>query len=339
MNNKIKCVVWDLDETLWSGTLLENEEVKLKPSIKHILFELDKRGILQSIASKNDRQKVMDKLKLFKIDHLFLYTEINWNPKSKSINNISENLNINKESILFIDDQAFEREEVKMAFPNVKLLASEKYLELLTDPRLIPNFITDDGKRRREMYVEESMRNIEESKYEGTPEEFLKSLDMNFVISEAKEDDLKRAEELTVRTNQLNATGKTYDYEELNNFRKSKNHLLLVCDLEDRFGSYGKIGLALIEKEDDYWTIKLLLMSCRVMSRGVGTILLTCILEEAKKNVDKVYAEFKETDRNRMMYITYKFANFVENNSMLENDLSLIQKYPEYVSVKINELN
>ncbi|MDR4379243.1 hypothetical protein FO485_21935, partial [Bacillus amyloliquefaciens] len=90
--------------------------------------------------------------------------------------------------------------------------------------------------------------------------------------------------------------------------------------------------------------VKLLLMSCRVMSRGVGTILLTTILQEAKKRGKRLVADFKQTERNRMMYITYKFANFKEIEKgedgyiMFENDLSMIQPNPEYVDVNI-ELN
>ncbi|RAS72816.1 HAD-IIIC family phosphatase [Priestia endophytica] len=341
MAKQIKCVVWDLDHTLWDGILLESDEVTLKPSIKELLTELDERGILLSIASRNDETAVMEKLTSFGIDHFFLYSEIHWNAKSSSLERISQRLNIHKDTILFIDDQPFEREEVKTVHPDITCWDAADYLTLLTDDRLRPPFITEDAKRRREMYIEADKRQQEEEKYEGPPEKFLASLDMKFVISEAEEQDLQRAEELTVRTNQLNASGKTYDYAELDYFRKSDSHLLLVCELEDKFGSYGKIGLSLIEETGDDWHIKLLLMSCRVMSRGVGTILLTTILQEAKKRGKRLLADFKQTDRNRMMYITYKFANFkeIENGEdgyiLFENDLNLIQPFPEYVDVKI----
>lgn len=201
---------------------------------------------------------------------------------------------------------------MKAVHPEITCWDAVDYMSLLTDDRLRPVFITEDARRRRRMYLEADQRQQEEEKYEGPPEKFLASLHMKFVISEAGEQDLQRAEELTVRTNQLNASRKTYDYEELDFFRQSDSHLLLVCELEDKFGSYGKIGLSLIEETGDTWHVKLLLMSCRVMSRGVGTILLTTILQEAKKRGKRLVADFKQTDRNRMMYITYKFANFKE---------------------------
>lgn len=191
------------------------------------------------------------------------------------------------------------------------------------------------------MYLDDIKRKKEEDEYQGPPEAFLSSLDMRFVIHEAKEEDLKRAEELTVRTNQLNATGLTYDYDELNEFRVSDRYKLLVCELTDKYGSYGKIGLALIELTEDHWHLKLMLMSCRVMNRGVGSVLMSYIMQECKKAGKKLWADFKHTKRNRMMYVSYKFANFKqvsndpEGNILFENDLSMIQPFPHYIDVKI----
>ena len=107
------------------------------------------------------------------------------------------------------------------------------------------------------MYRDQIARNQAEANFVGPNEEFLASLDMTFTIAPAAREDLQRAEELTVRTNQLNSTGRTYSYEELDALRESPEHLLLVASLQDRFGSYGKIGLALIEKGDQDWKLNL----------------------------------------------------------------------------------
>ena len=342
LNKKeIKCLVWDLDNTIWDGVLLESEKVTLKPGIENVLKELDSRGILHSIASKNNHDDAIDKLKEFNIDKYFLYPQINWNAKSTSISKIQELLNVGIDTFAFIDDQIFEQEEVKGAHYDVYCLDASDYKKLLDYKCFNPRFITQDSERRRLMYLEEMDRKREEDSFEGPPEKFLASLNMKFRITEAKEEDLKRAEELTVRTNQLNATGKTYEYDELYNFMVSKKHILLVCELTDKYGSYGKIGLALIELNNDNWHIKLMLMSCRVISRGVGTVLLTYILQEAKKNTEKVIADFKQTDRNKMMFVSYKFANFksisqnAENEHILENSLEFIQKIPPYIELII----
>ena len=339
-----KCVVWDLDNTIWNGILVEQDSLELKPRIKDIISELDSRGILQSISSKNNYEDAMVKLEEFGIAHFFLYPEIHWNPKSGAILNIQKNLNIGMDTIMFIDDQPFERDEVNSSLPEVEAIDARDYGELLTMKRLNPRFITEDSSRRRLMYQDEIKRKKIEEEFKGPQEEFLKSLNMKFIISFAKEHDLKRAEELTIRTNQLNATGKTYDYDELNTLRNSEDYHLFVCELTDKYGSYGKIGLALIEVRETHWILKMLLMSCRVMSRSVGSVLLTFIIQKANEKNKKLLAEFVETGRNKRMYAAYRFSNFKEisndgkGNIVLENDISVVPKFPHYIEIEYPSL-
>lgn len=333
----IKCVVWDLDNTLWQGVLLEDEKVSLGKNIVNIIHTLDSRGILQSIASKNEFTTAIAKLEEFGLKEYFLYPQINWNSKANSLKEISNSLNIGLDAIAFVDDQLFELEEVKFSLPEILCLNADEVGNILDMPVMNPRFITEDSRIRRLMYISDIERKSAEEEFVGTADEFLATLNMNFTISGAKEEDLQRAEELTVRTNQLNTTGYTYSYDELNHFRQSENHKLLIASLEDKYGSYGKIGLALIECQPKSWTIKLLLMSCRVMSRGVGTIMMNHIMSLAQSNNVRLLAEFVPNNRNRMMYISYKFAGFkeIENNDgsvIFENDLTRIQDIPSYVN-------
>jgi FkbH-like protein len=336
---EIKCIIWDLDNTIWDGILLEGDDLKLKPGIDEVIKTLDQRGILHSIASKGSYDDAMEKLSEFHLNEFFLYPEINWNAKSKSIESIQKKLNIGMDTLMFIDDQPFERDEVKGEYPEVTCIDSSEYLALPSHPRLNPKFITRDSKHRRLMYIGDQQRKIDENNFQGPRKEFLKSLSINLIISKAKEGDLERAEELTVRTNQLNATGKTYSYDELKIYMHSENHMLIMCEMNNRYGAYGKIGLSLVEISEDYFHIKLLLMSCRVMAFGVGTVLLSHIMHEAKKMKKKLRADFRSTGRNRMMYATFKFANFKEVQTdesgmkLLKNDLSLIQEFPNYINV------
>lgn len=336
----IKCVVWDLDNTLWDGVLLEDDDVSLRVNVVDIIRELDGRGILQSIASKNDYLKAMARLKELNLWEYFLYPQINWNSKAASIETIARSINIGLDSVAFIDDQIFERDEVNFSLPDVQCIDVTELDQLLSRPEMMPNFITADSKARRLMYLSDIERNRAEEEFVGPKDEFLATLDMLFTISPAGEEDLKRAEELTVRTNQLNTTGYTYSYDELNKFRESDEHLLLITSLEDRYGTYGKIGLALLECQPEVWTIKLLLMSCRVMSRGVGTILLHHLMRLAKEKNVRLRAEFVSNNRNRMMYITYKFAGFSELKTtddlmVLEHDAARTQPFPDYVRVRV----
>jgi FkbH-like protein len=193
---------------------------------------------------------------------------------------------------------------------------------------------------RRSLYLRDQQRKKAEDEFIGTKEEFLASLQMVFTIASATEEDLKRAEELTVRTNQLNATGYTYSYDELSHFCQSAEHKLLIGSLSDKYGSYGTIALALVECLEEFWNLKLLLVSCRVMSRGVGTILLNHIIREGGKHEVALRAEFVPTNRNRMMRLTYQFAGFKEVGKsseviILENDLTRVPQFPDYVKINI----
>lgn len=336
----VKCVVWDLDDTLWDGILLEDPEVALRPAAVELLRTLDERGILHSIASRNDPERALAKLRELGLEDWFLYPQIGWGAKSAAVQAIARDLNIGLDAIAFVDDQPFEREEVAFGCADVLCLDSADLARIADLPEMKPRFVTEDSRRRRQMYLADVRRNREEEGFTGPKEEFLATLGMVFTVAPAREEDLKRAEELTVRTHQLNTTGYTYSYEELDAFRQSPRHKLLVASLEDKYGTYGKIGLALVECAGEAWTVKLLLMSCRVMSKGVGTILLNHLLALAKEAGVRLQAEFVSTERNRMMLVTYKFAGFKEVErregvAILEHDLSRIQPLPDYVDVRL----
>lgn len=335
---KVKCVVWDLDNTLWDGVLIEDEHVQFKQNVRTVIEELDRRGILQSISSKNEFNMAKEKLEEFNLWQYFIYPQINWNSKADSIAEIAKLINIGIDTLAFVDDQAFEREEVLFSHPEVLCIDALDIDNMLTMDRLNPKYITSDSKNRRQMYQNDILRNQEEKEYVGTKDEFLATLDMVFRIDKAKEEDLQRAEELTVRTHQLNSTGYIYSYEELKNFIEDDKYEVLVAQLDDKFGAYGKIGLALIEKIDDVWELKLLLMSCRVMSKGVGNVFINYLINEARKEGKRLLAQFLPTDRNRIMYITYKFNGFKEAGNegdvvIFEADMSYDRPMPTYVKL------
>jgi len=106
MGKKIKCLVWDLDNTIWDGVILEDGDVVLKDGIIDIIKTLDERGVLQSIASRNNFKDAYDKLLEFGISEYFLYPQINWNSKSESIKSIAKDLNIGIDSFAFVDDRS-----------------------------------------------------------------------------------------------------------------------------------------------------------------------------------------------------------------------------------------
>ena len=335
---KVKCVVWDLDNTMWDGILIEKDNVQLKKNAVFVIKELDRRGILQSISSKNEYDLAKEKLEDFGLWDYFIYPQINWNGKSEAIAQIAKSINIGIDTLSFVDDQEFEREEVLFSHPEVLCIDTADVYKIPLMDRMNPKHITSDSKNRRKMYQNDIRRNKKEQVYTGTKEEFLSTLDMVFKIDKALEEDLQRAEELTVRTHQLNSTGYIYSYDELKHFIQVDDYDVLVAQLDDKFGVYGKIGLALIEKKNEVWDLKLLLMSCRVMSKGVGNVFINYLINEAKNNNKILRAQFIPTDKNRIMYITYKFNGFKETGKdgdvvILEADMSYERNIPDYVKV------
>lgn len=335
---RIKCVVWDLDNTLWEGVLLEGDPCPLRPDAVKALEVLDQRGILQSIASKNDAGAARAHLLALGVDDMFVYPQIGWGPKSGAVGQVAKSLNFGLDAVAFVDDQPFERAEVAHGHPSVVCLDPADLIGALEAPQFNPRFVTEESSRRRQLYRSQIEREESEREFPGTSEEFLALLRMTFRIRRASRDDLRRAEELTVRTNQLNSTGRTYSHDELEALCASPDHLVLVAELEDRFGAYGTIGLALVELGADRWHLRLLLMSCRTMSRGVGTILLNHIMAGARDAGVRLQADFVETGRNRMMRITYAFAGFAEvardgSTVVLESGLSDIQAPASYIRV------
>jgi FkbH-like protein len=339
-DKSLKCVVWDLDNTLWDGILLEAADVRLRDGVEAALRTLDDRGILHSIASRNHFDDARDRLVSLGLWDYFLYPQIHWNPKPQSIQSIAKDLNIGIDALAFIDDDPFEREAVTFALPSVTCIDAARLDQLVTLPALMPRFVTEDSRLRRHMYRDDEKRKQAELEWQGTDEELLATLDMRFHIAAARQADLQRAQELTVRTNQLNSTGITYDYDELDQLRQSPHHSLWIASLDDRFGKMGRIGLALVERDPAVWTIKLLLMSCRVMSRGVGSMLLNFVIEQAHRAGVALRADFIPNSRNRVMGVTYAFAGFKkigEHDGVHRLELAqpLPQPPPSYVTLTV----
>lgn len=339
---RVKCVAWDLDNTLWDGVLLEGDELSLRRDVVDVIRRLDEVGILHSVVSKNDSEAAMEKLRQFGVADYFIYPQIGWNAKSAGIAGIARSINIDVSAIAFVDDQEFERAEVAHALPEVVCVDVAELHSAVREQEFCPRFVTAESAQRREMYRQQIARNVAEQAFVGPSEGFLASLGMVFTISLARREDLQRAEELTIRTNQLNSTGRTYSYEELDVLRTSPDHLLLVATLDDKFGAYGTIGLCLVERGADTWHLRLLLMSCRVVSRGVGTVLLNHVIALANEAGVALRADFVETGRNRMMQITYGFAGFEEvrrdgDQVILERSAAQVPPQPTSVTVVTDE--
>ncbi|MFF8644223.1 HAD-IIIC family phosphatase [Streptomyces sp. NPDC015345] len=309
----VKCLVWDLDNTLWRGTLLEDGEVALHEGLREVIAELDSRGILQAIASRNDHDHAWAQLEKLGVAEYFVLPRINWGAKSASVRAIAEELNFALSTIAFIDDQPAERAEVAFHLPEVRCYPAEEALALVGLAEFTPPVVTGDARRRRQMYQAGVRREAERTGHAGSDEEFLRSLSLELRIERAGDEEIARVEELTLRTSQMNATGVHYSDEALRALVADERHEVLVGSLTDRFGPHGAIGVILLERRPQSWHIKLLATSCRVVSFGVGAALLRWLSDEAARAGVALTAGFRRTERNRMMEVAYRFAGFCED--------------------------
>ncbi len=308
----VKCLVWDLDNTLWQGILLEDSDVRLSDEVRAVIAELDSRGILQSIASKNDHDLAWKKLEELGVAEYFLVPRISWGRKSDAVTAIAKELQFAIDTIAFVDDTPAERAEVAYHAPEVRCYTHEDVPSLVDRPEFSPAVVTVDARRRREMYQANTLRTAEKDSFTGPDEDFLRSLDLVMAIKRADEDDLSRVEELTLRTSQMNATGVHYPDQVLRGLLADPGHEVLTVTLTDRFGPHGAVGVLLLERHPGVWHLKLLATSCRVVTYGAGTVLLNWLVDQAARAGVHLAADFRPTDRNRMMEIAYRFAGFTQ---------------------------
>lgn len=306
----VKCLVWDLDNTVWDGIVLEGDQPSPFPSAVRTLRTLDQRGVLHAVASRGDAEVATRHLELHGLLDLFTVVEVGWGAKSAAVRRIGEALNIGLDTLAFVDDDPVERAEVADALAVVRCYPAGTVGTLPDRPEFQPAVVTAEARSRRQLYRAARHRDRAEQEFGGSSAEFLASLGLVMTVRRATADDLDRAHELTVRTHQLNTTGRTFGVAELRAMCASPDHEVLVASLTDRFGDYGTIGLAVTELSGSDATLKLLLMSCRVMSRGVGAVLVDHVVRRALRAGRRPVAEFVPTGVNRAMLVTFRFGGF-----------------------------
>jgi FkbH-like protein len=295
---KIKCVVWDLDNTLWDGTLVEDGEklLRLKSEVVTIIQTLDARGILNSIASKNSSEDAVRVLRKLRLEEYFLCPQISWQPKSEGITEIVRQLNIGMDSLLFVDDTEFELEQVKTACPGVRVL-NAKYCGTLLEMKECQVPITDESKSRRKLYRVEADRQSIAQSFGDNYVAFLQDCQIELAIQPMKEENLERVHELTQRTNQMNFSGNRYDREVLRRVLATPHLDTYVLSCNDRFGSYGVVGFCIVDIREPRMTD--LMFSCRIQSKRVEHAflahLITKYLSESGKDFQ---ANYRKTPRN-----------------------------------------
>ena len=313
-----KCIVLDLDNTLWGGVVGEDGfngiELGHTPNgrafveFQKRLLGLWQQGIILAINSKNNFDDAIKVIKehpnmILREEH-FANIQINWNDKAINLKKITDEINIGTSSMVFFDDDKLNQERIKQEFPEILTVElsndpSEyvKILEELNDFDVLHR--TEEDAKRGKMYAQERKRN--EFKNEVSDlNKFLEQLDITVKIENSNEFLIPRISQLTLKTNQFNLTTRRYQEEEIRKISDDNSFKVGCAQVSDKFGDNGITGVYIIKKNDDVWLLDTFLLSCRVMGRGVEDAVLSHILKDAKNNgVREFRAEFIPTEKNK----------------------------------------
>lgn len=335
----LKCIVWDLDETIWSGALRNEQNIELNKKAVEIIKLADASGIIQSIASRNDYDAATRLMTELKIAHYFIYPQIDVNiSKVSSIRRITEHFNINTDAVAFVDDNPYELYEVSRYLPEV-------YTYNANDLSLLREYIAGlkgGLENRRELMLMREQRLNAELKFKGSREDFLKECKMVLTVRDACTNDLLRAKELASRANRLNNTRQRLNTDEIGMYISDSNKLMYVCELEDIFGSHGIIGICLLSICELLF-IDLFCISCRVEGRGIGAAFLNETLHCAHRlnsGIKQAVCGYKPYEKDKSAYLLLKLLGFSVVNKgtdrvLMSSPLPVNCITPEWITVKM----
>ena len=351
-----KCIVLDLDNTIWGGIVGEDgfNGIKLGPDplgqpfveLQKILKSFSKRGVILAINSKNnfdDAMKVITEhpyMELRKDD--FSSIRINWNDKISNIKEISSELNIGLDSIIFVDDDPSNRELIKTALPKVKVIdlpddpsQYPKILRELDDFHLLK--ITNDDFHRIEMYSQQQKRNtlMENS---TNIDEFLKKLNIKVKLCKANTFAIPRISQLTIKTNQFNLTTKRYQEKDIKDLIDDSNIFLGYAEVSDKFGNNGITNVFIFKTNGSDWYLDTFLLSCRIMGKKIENLILGKLLEYAKnKGAKKIIAEYIPTEKNKPIEDFLFLNGFEKEKEHWIFTYNKPIKIPEFIEVEMFE--
>jgi FkbH-like protein len=330
-----KCLICDLDNTLWGGVIgddgLANIQVgqlgigKAFCAIQRYVKKLRERGIIICVCSKNDDAVAREPFEkhpdmVLRMEDIAVFTA-NWENKADNIRKIQRVLNIGLDSMVFLDDNPFERNLVRKELPQVLVP------ELPDDPALWPGFFSAENffetaahseadAKRTEQYQKEAARAVFHEKFTNE-DDYLGGLEM---VSDAKPFDAfsaPRVAQLSQRSNQFNLRTIRYTEDDIRRIASSPDHLTLSLTLRDKFGDNGLVCALILEKRGDALFIDTWFMSCRVLKRGMEAFTLNTIAALARANrFNKIIGEYLPTAKNGMVRDHYKQLGFHEDGGL-----------------------
>lgn len=328
-----RCLVLDLDNTLWGGVIGDDglKGIQIAQgdaageaylALQRYCLALRERGVVLAVSSKNEDETARLPFRehpemLLREEHFAVF-QANWSDKATNIKSISEELALGLESLVFVDDNPFERELVRKALPQVavpempsdpalyaRTLAAAGYFELAT-------FSQEDLSRAA--YYDGNARRAALQKQVGDLNQYLASLNMEITFQPFNETGRARIAQLINKSNQFNLTTRRYSEAEVAEMENDPNCFSLQIRLTDSFGDNGMISVIICRPNTDgNWEIDTWLMSCRVLGRGVEKMALREMLEHAsERGVRKLIGTFRPTDRNKLVEQHYSKLGFTE---------------------------
>ena len=346
-----KCLVLDLDNTLWGGILGEDgiENLKISGSypgncyndFQKLILNLKNEGIILCISSKNNYEDVKECFEkrddlILSLDD-FIIKKINWNSKKDEIIKISKELNIGLDSIVFVDDNPTEREIVKS-------LSDVTVLDFPKEPYQMCEFFSKEFRKYFNTYnitKEDTEKNaqyiykIESNKLRqsfNSEEDFIKNLNIKIVYKEMNNYNIDRIVQLINKTNQFNLTSIRYTKEDLLNMKDSYINCIKVID---KFGDLGITGVSIIKINKDTAYIDSFLLSCRILGRGIENQFLKIIINKLKeKGIKTIKSKFIKTNKNIQTEQFYEQNKFKITS---KNDIETCYKYDVKDFLEINK--
>lgn len=338
-----KCLVLDLDNTLWGGIVgdVGDANILLDPNdpvgeayiaFQKYVLRLKKRGIIIAVCSKNEDQTAKapflnNRNMVLKLEDISCFVA-NWNDKVKNIILIADKLNISLDSIVFFDDNEVERAYVKEALADVKVIEvpedPAQYILALDKAMVFEwNEITREDISRTDTFRLSSLPNFDVGdKYE----DFLNDLAMKGYIGEAKKDTMARIVQLFNKTNQFNTVRYRTNQAEIINLCQSEDSAVLFFKLADKYSDYGIISAAILVFEENVCWINAWCMSCRVFRRGVEDEMLNEFVSLAKvKNCGYLHVKYTENNKNKLVKDILINKGFEECGNYLLHNVNELQ--------------
>ncbi|HQQ63102.1 MAG TPA: HAD-IIIC family phosphatase [Pseudomonadales bacterium] len=324
-----KCLVLDLDNTLWGGVIGDDgvdgiaigtgsAEAEAYSELQRYLRELKHRGILLAVCSKNDeanaRAGFLHPDSILQQDDFSAFFA-NWDNKPDNLLKIADTLGIGIDSLVFLDDNPAERELVRQQLPTVTVpdIGSDitDYIRRLDRAALFETTnLSAEDLLRSQQYQQNAERHLQQNHF-ADYQDFLRSLDMRAIIERFQPSQLERICQLTNKTNQFNLTTRRMTLPELQHIAASKAYITLAGQLRDRFGDNGLVSVVIGKIIGSNLDIELWLMSCRVLKRGLEAAMLDVLCRQASaQDITTLTGFYIRSDRNSMVVNLYRELGF-----------------------------